>query len=1005
MREIYGQLRATGASLLLLLLFTTIAIPLSAQDTSLIRGKVTDETGEALPGVNVYVAGTNRGTTTDVDGNYSLQVSADATTLVYSFVGYTQETVDINGRSTMNVQLYPSVETLQEIVVVGYGEQRKRDVTGAINSVDGERISRIPTSSVAQALQGQVAGVTVTPTSGEPGASAAIRIRGVGTLNNSNPIFVVDGMIVDNIDFLNPNDIKSIEVLKDASATAIYGTRGANGVVIVSTNQGAYDQPTKVNFSASYGVQRVIDEIDLVNASQFAELANELAVNEGGTPLYPNPSSFGEGTNWQDEVFRNAAIQDYQVNLFGGSEKINYNVALNYFRQEGIIIGSDFERYTLRINNEYKLADPVTLGHNLAFIYNNSNTSPNLVVNAYRAYPIFEPFDEDGFAPLDPVGNPIAAQFYDRNDNFALRSVGNIYLDVDILKDLTFRTNFGVNLGRRERKSYTPEFFVSPIQQAQQDRLTVSGTNDRDILWENTLRYNKEFGDHSLSAVVGYTVQDIYIEEFNASISGLPGEGKNFWYLSAGDATTFALGSAGDNEAGENQLESYLARVNYAYKGKYLLTASFRRDGSSRFGDDNRYGNFPAVGVGWRISEEPFMANVALINDLKLRASYGITGNERIGNYQFVPLVQGNLNAVFGVDETVVFGATPVAAANSNLRWEETEQLDIGIELGILQNRLTFEADYYRKQTNDILAVLPQPDFLGFDSDPTINSASVTNNGWDFSLAWQDEVSDFTYGVQAIASVVDNEVNELGQGLDVIFGGPTGEGGKLATRTVVGEPIAHFYGYRTIGVFQSEEQINNTPSLPGTVPGDLIFEDITGDGEINGDDRTNIGNSFPTLTLGLNLNFAYKGVDLSMLWNGSYGYQIYNAKKTQRFNTYNFETSYLDRWTGPGTSNTEPRVTNGGINYNVSDRFLEDGDFTRLRNLQIGYTFPQTLSERWGMEKLRVYVNGTNLLTITDYSGYTPEINPNSSNVFDVNIDRGVYPISRVYTVGLDVSF
>ncbi|MGB5928327.1 MAG: SusC/RagA family TonB-linked outer membrane protein, partial [Cyclobacteriaceae bacterium] len=816
MREFYRHIGAKGAPLLFMLLFTTIAIPISAQDASVIRGKVTDETGVALPGVNVYIEGTTRGTTTDIDGNYSLEVPTDATTLVYSFVGYTQETVAINSRAVMDVQLYPSVETLQEIVVVGYGEQRKRDVTGSINSVDGERIGRIPTSSVPQALQGQVSGVTVTPVSGEPGASAAIRIRGVGTLNNSNPIFVVDGMILDNIDFLNPNDIKSIEVLKDASATAIYGTRGANGVIIVSTNKGSFDQPVKVSFGASYGVQRVVDEIDLVNGQQFAELANELAVNEGGTPLYPNPASFGEGTNWQDEIFRSAPIQDYQVSLYGGSDKINYNVGVNYFRQEGIIIGSDFERYTLRINNEYKLANPVTLGHNLAFVYNNSNTTPNLVVGAYRAYPIFSPYDGDDFTATDPVGNPIASQFYDRNDNISLRAIGNIFLDVDILENLTFRTNLGVNLGRNERNAFTPQFFVSPIQQSQQDRLTVSNSNDRDVLWENTLRYSKEFGDHNFTALAGYTVQDIYIEEFNASISGLPGESKNFWYLAAGDATTFTLGSATDNEAGENQLESYLARVNYSYKGKYLLTASFRRDGSSRFGDENRYGNFPAVGIGWRISEEPFMADVTAVNDLKLRASYGITGNERIGNYQFVPLVSGNLNAVFGVDETVVFGATPVAAANADLRWEETEQLDIGMELGVLNNRLTLEVDYYRKKTNDILAVLPQPDFLGFDTDPTINSASVTNTGWDLSLGWQDEVNGFTYGAQMIASVVENEVNELGQGLDVILGGATGEGGKLATRTVVGEPIAHFYGYRVLGLFQNDEQIANSAALPGT---------------------------------------------------------------------------------------------------------------------------------------------------------------------------------------------
>lgn len=985
----------------ILLALVLTCSPSFAQD-NIVSGKVTTTNNEGLPGVNVVIQGTTQGTVTDIDGNYNLPVPDPNATLVFSFIGYAPQEIPVNSQSTINVTLEEDVEQLEEVVVVGYGTQRKSDLTGSVSQVTGEELTKIPTPSVEQALQGKVAGVQVTQASGEPGASSTVRIRGVGTLNNASPLYVVDGMLLDDISFLNPNDIETLSVLKDASATAIYGSRGANGVIIVTTKGGSFNKEPVFTVDAYYGLQTVTNKIELANATEYAQLANEVSINEGRAPIFSNPSSFGEGTDWQDVVFETAPIQNYQIGVNGGSDHLAYNITANFFKQDGVIRGSDFQRTTLRVNNEYKLSDAVTFGHNIALVYSNRNIVPNVTETAYSADPTVPVRNAEGdFSDLSinsSTGNPAASLFYSNNSEYEVRGIGNFYLDVNFLENFTFRTNLGIDAEYQQGKNFLPVFFVSSIQQNEENDLDVTTYRSRNWLWENTVTYDKQWENHSVTILGGITTQDFYSEDLNASRDNLLGETEEFYYLDAGEEVS----QTNSNTARSWSMLSYLFRTNYSFLNRYLLTASLRVDGSSRFGANNRYGYFPSVAVGWRIIDEPFMQDVNALSNLKLRASWGQIGNDKIGEYEGRPLAAGNLNTVFGVNETLFTGVSLIDPANPDIQWEATTTFDVGLEFGFFENRLTAEVDYYNRETSDILVAVPIAAYIGVNSNPTINAARVKNEGFDYNLNWQDSRGDFSYNIGIVASTVKNEVLELGEGREPIFDGPVANG-NLATRTIVGDPIGSFYGLRTIGVIQNQEDLDQFATYATSVPGDLLFADTDGNGIINAEDRVNLGSPIPDFLFGINMGFDYMGFDFSLAINGQTGNKIYNSKKGSRFGTYNFEESYLDRWTGPGTSIREPRATNGGNNYNVSDRFLEDGDFIRLRNVQIGYTIPSDLSERIKMNSVRVYVSGTNLFTITDYSGYTPEIGGGS--VVNTSIDRGVYPIATTITAGLNVVF
>ncbi len=975
------------------------AHPVAAQHT--VTGTVTAaEDGFPLPGVNIVVTGTSIGTATDLDGNYELTVPSGDVVLRFSFVGYEAQRVPVEGRSRIDVELAFDPIIGAEVVVVGYGVQRRQDVTGAISRVSGEEISRLPAVNASQALQGRVAGVQVVPSSGEPGAGAVVRIRGVGTLNNASPLYVVDGMLVDDINFLNTNDIESIDVLKDASATAIYGSRGANGVIIISTRRAGSERPI-VNFNAYYGVEQLANRIDVVDAREYAMLANELAANEGLNPYFENPDAFGEGTDWQDEVYQAAPIQSYQFSASGLSERLSYYVSGSYERQSGIVPKSDFSRASLRINNEYEISDFFSLGHNLSLSYTDSRAAPG-VASAYYTDPTIPPYNEDGgFSDLSPrsMGNPLASIEYTRNDQKGARLVGNAFADVSFLEHFSFRSSFGLDVNRNEGRTFSPVFFVSPIQQNENSAISVNNALGSTWLWENTLTYRRYFDDHSLTVLGGVTAQEFSYETLGGGRPNVIGEDRHLWYLGAGEED----GQTNFNNAESWGMMSVLGRVNYGYLDRYLFTASLRADGSSRFGSENRWGFFPSVALGWVISEEPFMENVETFTNLKLRGSYGVIGNDRIGPYPGRPVVSGNINAVFGVDPSIVYGASLIALANPEVAWESTEQFNAGFEVGVLDARIDLQVDYYSRTTNDILIDVPIPGYVGVNARPIVNAASVRNSGFDLAVNYNDQVGNLAYRIGLIGSTVNNVVRSLGAGREEILGGPVGEGGKLATRTVVGEPIGSFYGYQVAGVFQNEADIAQYATRGGERPGDLRYEDINGDGVITTDDRTFLGSPYPDVIYGVTLGVSFRGIDVDLDFNGQHGNLIYNAKRAARFGVYNFETTFLDRWHGEGTSNFEPRLTNAGHNYEVSDRFLENGSYFRLQNVRIAYALPSNLTSPVNVSNARIFINGSNLITLTGYTGYTPQIMGGS--VLDAGVDRGQYPPSRSFTVGVDLTF
>lgn len=795
---------------LFLFAFGLSPAPVQAQ-TGQIAGTVVDgELQEPLPGVNVVVVGTSLGASTNVNGEFEISNVPPGTYSVRaSFVGFTaQEVTDVvvtEGETTVvDFVLQPGI-ALDEIVVVGYGELRRRDVTGSVASVSGERIAEVPTPSVEQAMQGRIPGVQVTPSSGEPGQGAVVRIRGIGTLNDASPLYVVDGMLVDDIQFLNPNDIESIEVLKDASATAIYGSRGANGVIIVTTREGVADQPTRISFNAFVGSQSVMNPIEMANAREYAILANELAQNEGFDLPFDDPDQLGEGTDWQDEVFEPALIQSYQLSASGGTQRMTYYLSGNYVDQAGIIPKSDFRRAILRLNNTYDLTGWLQFGHNLNFAYTEGRQAPNVYRALYVADPTIPPRDAEGNFSDASVrssgGNPAATVFYTRNRENGYRLIGNAYAEADFLSNFTFRSSFGIDYDRSSFRRFLPVYFVSPVQQNEVSNLRLERTEETSWLWENTLSYDylSRDGVHNINAVAGITAQAFYSELLGGERSNLVGEGRNLWYFDAGDAE----GQSNFNTAFDWRMLSYLARVNYSLLDRYLLTASFRIDGSSRFGRENRFGYFPSLAVGWNVAEESFLRDNPVISLAKLRLSWGKIGNDKIGAYPGIPIVTGNLNAVFGEEQTLQFGALPIELANPEVRWEETRQTNVGLDLSLYDDALTATFEYYRRTTDGILVRVPIPDYVGASQEPFVNAAEVLNSGVEASVRWNHTIGGLDFELGLNGSTINNEVKALGGGREEILGGGLGNEITVTTRTVPGLPIGYFWGYETAGVYQN----------------------------------------------------------------------------------------------------------------------------------------------------------------------------------------------------------
>ena len=1001
---------------LLVLLFAGFFAVAQAQVRTITGVVTTADTKETLPGATVMVKGSQAGAVTDINGKYSISVKGDKPSLVFSFVGYNTTVVEVGKQSEIDVVLTPKKTTLDELVVIGYGSVRKSDLSGSVASVKSEDITKITAMNPVQSLQGNVTGVQVTSTSGTPGESPSVRIRGVGTFGNSNPIYVVDGVIVDDISFLNSNDITSMEVLKDASASAIYGSRGANGVIMVTTKMGkATEEKTVFNFSGEIGIQKLAKKIDLLNGHDFGMIWNEIK------PGKFNNIDVLPSTDWQDLVFHTAPMYDFQLSASGSSKSMQYYISGGYFKQGGIIDKSSYERITLKINNIYNLSKFVKLGNNITFAPYSQQVAPNVTYQVYRAQPILQPYYPDGsFAVVYNVGNPLADLAYSNNYIKGIRGVGNIFAEANIAKDFTFKTSFGIDAGYNSAESFTPAYTIydtnGTISQQQNimSRLTKNTNYNFTWLWENTLNYKKEFGKHSIDAIVGYTMQNTTSDGFELSGANIIRDARNFWYIQPSyiyDPTNNVNTISSINESVDLNMYysmiSYLFRVNYVFNKKYILTATFRSDGSSKFAADNRYATFPSFALGWNVSQENFMKDMTWLNKLKVRASWGKLGNDKINYWDRFARIESNIVTIFGTSNNPNTGASYGMNGNPDLKWEVTTQTDLGLEFSVLNSRLTAEFDYYNKKTEDILVLLSTPGYLGngVGAKVRFNAASVVNRGFEFNLGWRDQIGKVKYNVGFLGTTIHNEVLSIGgnSGVDsVLIGGSLGNG-YTVTRSKVGLPIGAFYGYKTDGVFQTQEELNNTPHDSQAGVGDLKFVDVNGDGKIDGNDRTYIGSPIPTFIFGFNAGVEVHGFDLSVNIQGQTGNKIFNAKEVVRPDPYNFESHVLDRWTGAGTSNTEPRPSFGGYNYTPSDHYIQDGSFLRIRNITLGYSLPASVSGKILMQKIRIYAKADNLYTLAKFTGYTPEIG--SGDVLSAGIDYGVYPITAVYSIGINLNF
>ena len=993
-------MKKTYQLLILFLLFSGIMYAQQRQVT----GQIIDsEDGVSIPGVNVVIKGTALGTITDVDGRYTISIPDEEIVLVYSYVGYISQEVKVGVQSVIDIQMKLDLTELEEVVVIGYGSVRKSDMTGAVASLDSDEMTSVPFADPVQAMQGKVAGLQIVNTSGEPGDSPIIRLRGITTLNNNNPLIVIDGVIIDvanedqgsSMDFINSNDIASVEVLKDASATSIFGARGSNGVILITTKQGKAGQAT-VSFNIEQGWETMDNKIGVMNGREFATYVNEI------TPGTFNNLDALPNIDWQDRIYEDyGSISNYSLSVSGGSEKSKYYVSFGYYNQEGIMPKSSQERITAKINTSFEIRKNIRMGINLSVANYEKQNAPNVVRNALWAWPIDDPNNPDGtFAEVRGGGNPLASIEYSNSQRNNLRSIGNIFAEVDFLDGFTFKTSIQGDVDFVKNRAFTPEFFVAPLQQNETSDIFKEMTYNYFWLWENTVSYFKEFNDiHRINAVVGYTAQEKINEYLNGGTENLLREDELFWYLNGGDVN--GENRSVGNSGGHSALTSYLFRVNYSLRDKYLVTATGRRDASSSFGRNNRSGFFPSVALGWNVHEEAFFSSSRILNTLKVRTSWGIVGNEKIDFLkQYSTISQGGFGAVF--NDQIYPGATFNTAGNPNLKWEETSQFNVGLNFEALESKLTGELDYYVKDTDGILVDLRPPGYLGLGSFETItqNAANVQNSGFEFNFLWRDKIGEIDYSFGINGSTIKNEVTGLGDvGADsVLIGGDLGNGLTVA-RTVVGESIGFFYGYKVIGVFQNAAELNDKPRLFNQGIGDFIYEDVNGDGVLTADDRTKIGNAIPSFIYGFNASVAYKGINVLLNFQGQVGNDIFNGKQLFRFTQLNMEDKFLDRWNGEGSSNTDPKASNSAVNFNPSTYFLENGSFLRLRTVTISYDLPVFSN----IGSFRVYVRGTNLFTATKFTGYSPDIGGRQAT--DGVIDNGRYPTTKVFSVGMNLNF
>ncbi|GAB3237435.1 TonB-dependent receptor [Hymenobacter seoulensis] len=1010
-----------------------------AQPDVTVTGRVVDEKGAGIPGVNVIVKGTTTGTQTDADGRYSL-TAPDNATLLFSFVGYTAQEVPVSGRTSVNVSLAPDSRALSEVVVVGYLTENRQNVSSAVSSLDVKEANKAPVATATQALQGRLPGVQVTG-SGGPGAAPIINIRGIGTLGNASsaPLYVIDGLWTDNIRDLNPNDIESLTILKDASSTAVYGSRGANGVVQITTKKGRAGTPS-ISFNGYRGFDQVYKQYNLTNASEWADRAVGAYANAGLDPLNAGQNSLagavkGPGgafnpnvdTDWQKEFFQTGVIEDYNLSFSGGStgEKTatNFLVSGEYFHQEGIVKGPDFKRYSLRVNSgltrgRLKFQENVQFTHLNTTLLNGAPFIDVLIM--IPSIPVYDPANKGGFGTGSPIlntfaTNPIGAQQLLRRTQNDNRLAGNVSADFSIFDFLTYRLNLAM-----DGHTYSNADAQKSGILRQNTEINTSSLNeflgyDVFLLAENTLNFNKTFGDHTINALGGYSEQSYRQHNIQAGAQGFTSSPQYYFELGAGSEK----GIIGGGSARYTK-RSFFAQATYDYKNRYLLSISGRRDGSSRFTEQNRWGNFAAASVGWRISEEDFFKDaLPAVNNLKLRASYGANGNDALNdNYLTAATIGQNVNYVIGTGQTIVNGATQLALNSPNIKWEERYTKNIGLDLGLLENRFSLSTDYYISQTRNALAPVQVLTYLGhFGRDLFQNAGDIENRGFELALGYHENRNAFTYGADFTLTTVKNKITA------VPVEGQTFGGGEGVTRSQLGTSLGEFFLIPFDGIFQSDSEAENYKSSNGTIiqpyasAGDVRYRDVNDDGRIDNADRVFAGKSIPNLVMGLNLTAAYKGFDLSVFLNSASGNKVYNQARRD-LESYNGPNNYnadVTPWTPENPSTTTPRLLQGGglgdlglaassnAMFNTT-RWLEDGSYMRLRNIQLGYTLPKSLTNRMsGLGAVRLYVTGRNVFTITDYTGFDPEIT--GTGFYSRGVDVSSYPNVRSFTGGLQVNF
>lgn len=1049
-------------NLLVIVFLWCTAFSVFAQDIQIKGVVVSGGDNLPLPGVNVVVKGTSIGTITDLDGQFSFAVPAKSM-LSITYIGYKPLEVAADGSKLMNITLQEDTETLDEVVVVGYGVQKKSVVTAAISRVTAEDLNNTTPSRIEDALKGKVSGVQITQSSGQPGADSKVRIRGVGTVNNSEPLYIVDGMPVDGgINYLNPTDIQSVEILKDAASAAIYGARAANGVILVTTKSGVSGK-TNITYDFTYGLQNPWKKRSVLNATEYMTLMNEVAVNDGNAPKYlpEQIASAGKGTDWQDETFNyDAPVQSHQVSVNGGSDKIVYFLSLGYFDQEGIVGGdygkSNYNRWSLRTNSTYNVFETkdrsflnkMRVGVNISYarakssgIETNSEygsilgsalafdptvpvyaTNPESVLASYpnavkdkngKVYSI----PAGGFQEIaNPVGMLNAPTSSTLNED---KFVASFWGELDLYEGLKFKSSYGADLAFWGNDGYTFPYFLA-TQGKNITQSSVFSNMHRGFTWqvENTLTYTKTFdGKHNLTVLLGqsakeYTLRELYGDDYDL-LETNPDKANINSAIADRDEERVAGGTGGFSN---QTLASYFGRIDYNFDERYMIQATVRRDGSSNFGPNHKWAVFPSVSLGWNVTNEAFMdSRPDWFSNLKLRASWGKNGNERIGQFRYTSLMDGGQNYYFGSGDNakMQYGSSPSKIANPNVKWEESEQLDLGFESRFFNNSLTFGFDYFKKKTNGMLMDQPIPAYVGKGA-PIANAGDMQNWGLEFESTYKLKINDFSFNVGANASYLNNKLIKLGNASgEAIYAdaGASGVGSYVKGRN--GEVYPYFYGYKTGGILQNQQQADEYNSKYGekAQPGDVIFLDIAGeksntpDGKITDADKTKIGKGMPDWTFGLSLGADWKGFDLNLFFQGTAGNDVFDFSQRGDIQAMNRPSWMLDRWIGEGTSNKIPRMTavNPNRNWRSSDLYIKDGSYVRLKTIQLGYSLPSSLLEKASLQRLRLFVTAENLFTFTSYDGFDPEIA--AGDYFNIGVDKGIYPQSRTISVGANLTF